>query len=89
MATIALSKEMNIANIVNGNIHEMEPRELFYFCLAIMAQRRKQKINQENVQKVLQEKYELFKGYQSFKCAKDIEPIKHDYKALSPNPFFI
>lgn len=89
LACIANKKDVSIVNILNENIRQMEPHELFYLCLAIMARRRKQKINKENVQKILQEKLAEFNKYQGFQCSKTVEPIKHDYKALSPNPFFI
>ena len=88
MASIAAKKNVQIEALINTNIHHMDPWELFYNCLKIMERRRNQKIDIDSVNKILSEKLELFNQYQSFQCAKKLEPIKHDYKALSTNPFF-
>lgn len=89
MATIAQKRHVRFATLINGSVHHMEPWELFYHCLKIMAQRRKQKVSIENVYNVLQKKYALFSKYQEFQCAKTVEPIRHDYEDLNHNPFFI
>ena len=88
MASIAAKKNVHFEKFYNKNIHNMEPWELFYQCLKIMEYRRNQKIDIDNVNNILSEKMELFNKFQTFQCVKTVEPIKHDYKSLSPNPFF-
>ena len=87
LACIAHKKGGNRIKLVHKNIHEMEPHELFYLCLNIMAQRRKQKIDWEKVQLILQRKLEFFQQFEQFKIELFPKPLTHDYALLSVNPF--
>lgn len=88
MASIAEKKSFCCDKIRDTSIDEMEPWELFYCCLKILAQRRKQKINFEKVHEVLKAKQEEFNSFDCFQKSTSPTPLKHHFRMLSKNPFF-
>ena len=88
LAVICEKKSVTLNKLKSKPIDELEPWELFYSCLKILAKRRKQKINFEKVREVLDNKRKEFEQFNAFQKSASPTPLKHHFRMLSKNPFF-